>query len=334
MKKITALLLFWGITLSVFAQRGAPAWYLQKDLEYPDGEYLSAIGNGPSETAAKERALAEISLFFKAGVNFSNETVSNYNRTVAEGRTAVSGGTSMRERIVISSREDFLGVRYAASWYDAGARTWYACCYINKGEAQGIYKNRIRTNRTIFDSLSAAGNGEGELLYKYGYYKKAADLGRVIEADINSLPVVGADTGEFAPVLQEIKKQQSDYDGLRSGISFSIRIRGDRQGRIERTLSAQLAGMGRPVRSGAAYLLEGTVSLEEMSTPSIPYNLICTIQLELRSAAGKTVFTYNRDLGRVSHRVSWEGAYNAAILEIEKDIEENFMNEFNSSLDG
>jgi hypothetical protein len=322
-----------GILLPLAAQQNAPAWYLEKDLDFPDSDYISAIGNGSSEDAAKSQALAQVSLFFKTSVDYQNDTISNYNRPVQTANRQVTGNTQMREHIQITSQEEFLAVRFAPSYYDGRGKTWYACCYINKAEARNIYAARIQSSQALFTTLAAAAKNESELLYAGNQLQKAITVGRLIEADIQSLAVVGGRAEGYASLIQSLKAVQQDYDALRSSITFAVRLEGDRQRKVTTALSQALEGMGyKTSPNRPAYTLWGELTFEETVLPAMPYNVTAGIELELRDAKGAPLFSYHKNYSRAGHRASWEAAYNAAIREIEADLREQFVTEFTSFL--
>ncbi|MDR2509015.1 MAG: hypothetical protein LBC77_00050 [Spirochaetaceae bacterium] len=127
------------VRAALFAQTGAPSWYLERALDFSDGEYISGAGSGRSEVEAKSRALGEILQYFKTSAEVESEILNEYERAIGAGAAGGrTGKSAARESIVIRSEEELLAVRYAESWFDAARGLWHSCCYINKAEARYI----------------------------------------------------------------------------------------------------------------------------------------------------------------------------------------------------
>jgi hypothetical protein len=230
----------------------------------------------------------------------------------------------------ISSHADFMGAHLTSPWYNDRNRSWYVLAYINKQEAAELYQNRIRTNRMIMEILL---EDEGESLLHYQALKKAVSVGQMIEADIKGLgniSATGSDT--YEEILREIQRIIAESKEFRSRLRFSAAIKEDRQGRVERKILDVLEKNGYvTMRSRGDYLLSGEVFCSE-ETLAAGLFIHSGISLQLTNSAGDLLFSYTRNYPRVGARGDQNMAYNIAFREIEKDLEANFIREFNAFL--
>jgi hypothetical protein len=127
------------------AQNRAPAWYTDKELQYPSNRYIAAVGEGSSRADAEARAVAGVSLFFNTRTEVRNEAIREFNEAVVNNTTDFSKKTYINESAVIRSEEEFLGVRFSDPYQDQQRRTWTILAYIDRQEAARIYEKKPTT---------------------------------------------------------------------------------------------------------------------------------------------------------------------------------------------
>jgi hypothetical protein len=103
---------FLTMSLSVHTQE-PPRWLIQRNLVYPPEQYITGAGEGRSLEEAQERAVAQISLFFKTTVRDSRQMLANYNQALSG---EVQKTTAFAQNTVIESETDFFGVEFAPSY--------------------------------------------------------------------------------------------------------------------------------------------------------------------------------------------------------------------------
>jgi hypothetical protein len=240
----TVMFLLAGVSL--FAQNTAPAWYIDKELQYPSRLYIAAVGEGKTRVDAEASAVASVSLFFNTRAEVRNEVIREFNEAVTNNTTTFSGRTYVRESAVIRSETEFLGIRFAAPWQDSKTGQWAALAYIDRREAAGIYESRIYANMASINALAQDAEQEEEVFYACALLFKAIAIGNITEELVKIAVLV--DTGartQYASIPAQIGNIRTKYRSLRDSLSFGIQASGaDNSGRVELTLRELLEQQG------------------------------------------------------------------------------------------
>jgi hypothetical protein len=335
-KNILTAVFLLGCTVSLQAD-SEPPWYREKNTYFPDSAFISVLGKGSTLEKAKTMALNELSLFFKASVNVRQELITKIQQVISGKDDHYARNSIMNEVSVISSQEDFLGVRFTSPWHNKETETWNILAYINKREAEEIYASRINTNKMIIESLLAAAEKETKPIYKYGYLIRAAVLASFIEEDIKNAAVMG-DISEYRDIFAFAQKTAAEYRQARSLFTFDIEINTSTSyidtGKLKRTLRQVIEQAGYAFDpEHAVYTVTGTISVREERLSAIPYNVYSGIELIIKDA-DSSFFSYSRNYPRTASRTSRETAYNTVVRNIEEDLKNNFIAEFNAAMGG
>jgi hypothetical protein len=328
------LLLFCAGTL--LAQNRAPAWYLDKEAAYPSGFYIAAVGEGSSRAEAETKAVAGISLFFNTSTEVRNQAIREFNEAVSGGGTDFSKKTYISEDAVVRSEEEFLGVRFADPWNDQARGNWAVLAYIDRQEAAGIYGAKIAANMAALRSLADDGAREREPLYTCGLLNKAALIGDLTEEYIKTASVVDSRaSAKYAADLAKINEVRSAYRAKRTGLTFGVSVTSpENSGRVGRKIQQLLESRGYTVTArNPRYTVSAVLSAEESTSAAgfvVRPGLV--VGIEGAGEAGEALFSYGKNYGRFASMGSTAGAYNRALLAIEKDLEENFITQFSAMI--
>jgi hypothetical protein len=318
--------------ISVFAQSGDPFWYTNKSIEYPDSEYVSSIGSGNTESAAKTAAVSEISLFFKTSADVRNESVAEYNKAISGNKTITTGSRQSSQSAIITSQEDFLGVRFTSAWHNSKNNIWYVLAYINKREAAQIYQSRIDSNIQTIQGLLSAYNKTSDALLGYPYLQNAAAIAVIVEQDVTAINMMGIRAAQNSDNLKLAQKIIGDCRTARSSLTFAVQVTGDRQNKIQRKILALLEKNGFTAsRNNSFYTIVGDVYFDEQIGSSGVFFVSPGIELMLVGRDGKELFSYSANIDREGHKTK-DGAETRAVLALERDLENNFITEFNAFL--
>jgi hypothetical protein len=305
-----------------------PRWVRSRELEYPDSRYISALGMGKGDEEAKNAALSGLALYFKSSVSVQQQLIARYNEVVSGNQKTLAKESSMASVATIHSQAEFLGAHFTSPWYNEQNRSWYVLAYINKQEAAELYQNRIATNLTMMESTLKQA---GEPLQQYQAFKQAASIAQFIEADILGLGELSDAVTEYREMLEYTRKVMVNSTAFRSQLRFSAAIEQDRQGRIQRKLLDVLEKNGYvTARSQGDYTISGEIFCDEERLPAGVF-IHSGISLQLSNRAGTLLFSYTKNYPRWGAR-NQDMAYNIAFREMEKDLEANFIREFNAFL--
>jgi ribosomal protein S19E (S16A) len=284
------------------------------------------MGKGDEE--AKNAAMSGLALYFKSTVSVQQQMLDRYNEVVSGSQKKTEKETAMSNQVQIASQAEFLGAHFTAPWYNEQNRNWYVLAYINKQEAVELYQNRIATNLTMLEAMLTETK---EPLQQYQAFKRAASIAQYIEADILGLGELSDAATEHRETLEYTRNVMADSRNFRSQLRFSAAIEADRQGRIQRKLLDVLEKNGYvTVRNQGDYTITGEIFCDEETLPA-GFFIHSGISLQLSNGDGKLLFSYTKNYDRQGSR-NQEMAYNIAFREMEKDLEANFITEFNAFL--
>lgn len=313
---------------SLTAQSAAPSWYFDKELQFPSRSYIAASGEGKTRAEAEASALAGVSMFFNTRADLRNQVIREFNEAVVNNTTAFSGKTYVNENALISSEADFLGVRFAAPWQNPATQTWAALAYIDRKEAAGIYESKINANMAAIESLAADADREKEDFYGCSLLSQAVSIGNVTGELIQTAAAVDSGAAaKYAPFLDRLRGVSSRYRTKRESLTFGVRVSGgDSSGRIARKLKELFEQRGYVVNERTPrYRVSAALIMNEEDGSAYIF-IRPGIQLGIEGAAGKVLFSYSKNYQKVGHQTI-AGAYNRALLAIEQDLQENFMEE-------
>jgi hypothetical protein len=313
-----------------------PHWYPDPSLFYPRERYITAIGIGDKENDAKAFAVSGIAQYFHSSVKAEEDLIIQYNEAVSSSSVSKARSESVRKEqmkssVNISSVAEFRGIQFSApSRLKSG--DWVVLGFIDKTESLRIWKMRVGNNRILIDSLVEAGNRQHEPIYRYGYMKQAASIAGLLIADITACSEIGP-LDDFAETLTFARRTIEDYNAMRSGLTFAVRIDGDRDGALKNRLSTLLSRNAYTVVSrNALYSIAGEVSAYELTMEA---GLFIKIEAELRiiNEAGKVLHSFTVPQDRLG-AYNWDAAYSRAFRYLGEYLENNLISEITAFIDG
>jgi hypothetical protein len=224
-----------------------------------------------------------------------------------------------------------LGIRFASSWQNSSNNSWAALAYIDKQEASAVYASRINANAAVLKALSDDAEREQESFYSCSLLYRALRIAGITEELIKGAALIDpASSQKYGECLSLINAIRSSFRSRRGGLTFELKVRGDRNGRIERGLGELLENNGCTISgNGASYTLAVTVSSAEENLPS---GIFIHPGIVLRIEHGdRTLFSYSKNYNRFGH-MTLDGAYNRAFIAMEQDLEQNFISALTASV--
>jgi hypothetical protein len=331
MYRVLCSALFVFLCTGFLPAQNAPAWYLDKDAEYPSSFYIAAVGEGASRAEAETKAVAGVSLFFSTTTEVRNQAIREFNEAVTGSGTDFSKKTYINENAVVRSEEEFLGIRFADPWNDPKRKTWAALAYIDRQEAAGIYGAKIAAQMSALKALADDADREPEPLYACSLLNRAVRIGDLAEEYIKTAAVVDSrSAAKYTADLAKINEVRSTYRTRRAGLNFGISISSpESSGRLERKIQELLESKGYAVTArNPLYRVIAVLNAEEGSNAAgwfVRPGLVLRIERN-----GTALFSYGKNYNRFTHLNSTAEAYNRALLAIERDLAENFITQFSA----
>jgi hypothetical protein len=314
-------LIFSGV---LFTQNTTPSWYLDTELEYPRNRFIAAVGEGKTRTDAETAAIAAISLFFSTQTDVRNEIIREFNEAVTNNTTDFSRKTYITENAIVSSEQEFLGVRFAAPFFIQKQQTWAALAYIDRAEASRTYESKISVNMASINNLAADASQESEPLYSCGLLFRAIKIAGITEEYIKTAIVIDpSSAAKYSTYINQIQNIRSRYRSNRDRLTFTVNTNStDSTGRIERKLQELLEANGCIVSArNPQYTVSIRLNMSEENTDAgIFIRSGITVRVEGKDRA---LLSYSKNYQRYGHATQ-SGAYNRAFMAIEQDMEANF----------
>ena len=329
-RKIIFVLVCFLLSFSVFsAEKKVPDWYEHKEVVYPGEFYISAIGEGITKEEAEIKAISQISLFFNTTSEVSNDLIKRYSES--DGKNyEFSSSTQIQEKSKITSNAEFFGVQFDNGFYLDGK--YYTLAYIERSAAFDVYNQRIKINTSILENL---------LLMAENYNNPI--LG--IEAAEKGVPIADL-TSELIKMARIVKKVNENYflesegyiqriysalEICKQNLVFTLTVKNDYEDMIYLTLSDLLENNGYSLsKTDGVCSIPVKISVDKEETPAGIF-LYCGISIEGKTGTGQTFFSYSRTFPKKGAKQE-SFAYKRAFLEIQNELNQTFIQEFNAKV--
>ena len=296
-----------------------PEWYFDREGVYPPERFLSGAGEGSSLKSAQNGAIAQISFFFRteAAVWMAASSAQAISRKGKESE--YTKNEQIAEKINVQSEEEFLGLRFAAAYFDKKSGVWHALAYIDKNNAFKIYDAKIKANTAAIDALSREAEKTKEPFTACSLFAKTLPLIAEAEKHIYiALALQQNLKSEYGEAIERFQNIQALHRAKRGAAQFRVIVSGDRNGRIKRHIERVLTEGGYAVGEvKSPYTMRVEIEIYEEKTPKYFF-----VRAGLRASAesGKKQFaTYSANYEKEGH-IDLEGAYERIFNVIEEDI--------------
>jgi hypothetical protein len=311
----------------------APAWLTNTASVYPESRYIRVMGDGDTPEAAKKQAVIEMSRYFHTTVEAVSEEISEYRETISSAKNDYSDKTRFNEYSRIESNEDFFGIGFTDPWFNPQSKVYTALAYINRKEAEKQYHSRIETNMVGINALMAEVARNNDPLYSFKLLSSGKSIADVTRQFIDNMSIAGPEKSKeylktYTPYLNTIQRLSSEYEKLRSRMTFSITVRGDEAGgRVKRAVQKAFEQSKLLIAPGKGeYAVNVAINAPIKKTPygeGVAYSIKGGIEI---------VITYNGEAAFPSYTQSYEEykkldqkiVYNLFYKNLEADLEKNF----------
>jgi hypothetical protein len=153
-------LLFLLLSLTIYgcsSNGQQPDWLDNPSANYPQSQYLSAIGEADKRTAAADRALANLAKIFEVAIKEDSMDFSSSKMTSTMGVTESSNEQRAARYVSTQARQVLEGATIAEYWQDQQGQ-FYALATLNKAKAAQRFSASIaaadRKVQQLFDYAS------------------------------------------------------------------------------------------------------------------------------------------------------------------------------------
>ena len=313
----------------------APLWVTNKDLAFPDNQWLVGIYRDKSLQAAENYAIMQLTQRFRVDI----DTRSMYREQVNETFTQMGAGDQGEFKRVTdninnvystSSVNDIIGL-IIDTWTDPQTEEIHAIARMNRWECTNRYNEIISENEKNIAQLITKSN-QGDLFEQMKIVNYAYNLALITDDLHNIRTVLSPSYINHPPSYGSAASIKAQLPDLKNEIIIYVEVEGDVNGRILKafTNSLNTRGFKTTLIKMNNYSLNVFYDMEELSFPNQNLKHIrYIINYSFLDPNGTEIFS-NSHPDREAHS-TLELAKNAAILRAEKWINsEGFAAEFDA----
>ena len=293
--------------------------------KYPSSLYITGLGVSDSKETAQTVALSEISMFFNSRVDVQSVSARKFESDM----TKQSYSESINETVNINSQAEFFGAVFD-TWYNEREKKWYVIAFLKKSDTLNVFETKLSSEINKYNSLTSKIDSTKDYLSKLDLFAQGLTTGGVILRYIDYITVLApSKSGNYDKTVDSINKLGSTYISERRNASFSFAST-KAPVRIINTLKKIFETNGYVIKpKNGMFIIEINIDMPEEELPSGIF-MRSSIEIAIEQS-GENIFTYSKTLPRYGH-ITKIGAINKNCLEIEKELEKNFMSEFKESV--
>lgn len=316
------------INISIFLMYSAlcfasnPKWLTDLEKAFPISDYVRAIGEGETESAAKKAALSELSSYFNQTIYSQTQAL----KTIERDNSSYIEKGDVRQNLITSTKSDLVSVQYTNSVYDKRNEKYYVCAYLIRKDVWNVIFQKMDVLMNGCKSSLSLLNEETETLNQLIQLNRTeqlfSDFYLLYEMALATYP---HRCSEFTAFAEKTVSELSALSSIRSQATIKVIVNGDRQNRIKGKICSLLSQNGITVaEQNSRYVLTADVLWDESQFYGI-YSSTPQIQIAVS----------NKNTGLAFYAAKCEklSAYNHETLEqiavanLEEQLEERFITE-------
>jgi hypothetical protein len=246
--------------------KNRPAWMDNPHQQYPDAQYLVAIGAGDTRQDAENIAAGNLSRIFESKVKVDHTMKERY-KSLSKGTKFVSEEltTESNENVNIKSDQSLVNVQFGKSYTDKMARI-HVLAYLNRGETAAIYAEKISTANDQIIFFSDKGENNEDIVEKYAYMNAALIVSLNNKMLLDQLSVISPADYKIINANKgynhnEIKNTIFD---LAQKITFSVNIENDSDDKVKILLEEIISELNFNLSNDPILNIDGEVSYEDL----------------------------------------------------------------------
>jgi len=306
-----------------------PLWREDKNRQFPESEYISAVGTAFNEPAAKESALKTLSLYFESDVSFKS-TSKFYG---SESSSGTSFGNTEKQRSIysessIESKTKLPSVSFTNSFYDSSLNEYSVCAYIKKSDAINEFRTTLQAG--IFSTSEQVQKSESSKnpYLAFSAAKSALSSLEELRKTARCLSVLDVKSGaeNLKSIDALISRSAAVMSREKPRLTFCVEIQNDTEKNVSYTVQQLLESKGFVCgRKNPSFLILGDVNFSEsQNAAGVFVRPAVSVQVVSAGGSGEVLGSYSRQYPKYGHR-DLSNAYAKARVEIEKDLKEKLL---------
>ena len=310
------------VMCSALCFASSPKWLTDLEKAFPASDYVRAVGEGETESAAKNAALSELSSYFNQTISSQTQAL----KTIERDNSAYIEKGDVRQNLITSTKTDLFSVQYTNSFYDKRNEKYYVCAYLIRKAVWNVISQKMAVLMNSCESSLRQINKETEILNQLIQLNRTEQL----YSDFYLLYEMALATyshrcSVYTTFAERTISELTALSSIRSQTTIKVIVNGDRQNRIKGKICSLLSQNGITVaEQNSRYVLTADVLWDESQFYGI-YSSTPQIQI--------AVSNKNTGLALYAAKCEKLSAYNHETLEqiaasnLEEQLEERFITE-------
>ncbi len=304
-------------SLSPIAAQNVPLWVTNRTAQFPEQHYVSALGSGGSMQEAKDDALSQIALYFNARVSVEQ----NAHLSMTEGGEK---HRSIENGVSVKSEAEVPQCLFTTPFKNGKDGECFVCAYIERSVAADFctaqLEQCVSSVQIALDSFSKKNPSFEDMQILSEEKHNLARPAKLLE---NLILLSRSTQDAHSSKIRHLRADmESSLAKARSVSTFRVAVQGD-DGTLSAVIKEILVSQGMTLSPRGRYCVSGNLSMTfsendigVFARPNISLNVI-------DEASGKSIYSFIKQYKKWGHKNA-DGARAKALVEVEKDIRENF----------
>lgn len=310
-------------------QAKVPEWYEHRSTVYPDGLYISAVGEGDSKIEAEIAALANISMYFNVKTDVQNLLEIHMQETDGENYNFDKEST-INEQTKFFSQSEFMGVQFDECFSIDGK--YITLAFIERDLAYDVYLQRIKSTVAKIESLLIIAEDYNNPLSGLEAADEAVPLADYVSDLLKMARTVKKTDDTFMSYADTlVQRTYTSQEICRQNLTFQLTVKNDYENMVYTTISSLMEKAGYAISAtGGVCSIPVEIIIEKQENSSGVF-VYCELIVKISDGIGNDFFSYSRTFNKKGGKTESQ-AYRRAFQSIQEELNSSFISEFNGRL--
>lgn len=315
-KQLTVFLFtFVFVVIPSFAKQKIPNWVLNFKSVYPNSAYIAQRGSGDSAEKARTDATAQIARYFQTSVNANLSTtfssVTNQNQ--------VQENTKVVDEVQVTSEISLFAVETTESFYLKKEKKWYCVAFIKRETAWNQYEPQIQNAKSTFINFYEKAENEDEPFYKIKFYESALNESQNFLEKLEYGRILNpAEEKKYSADREKVSSVPAKIVQEKQNMKVAVNVADDYSNIIKNALVSAFSESGFNIGDGGNYTCDAEINLDQNGEN--PVSITPGIEVKVKDASGKVLFTYTEKSTEKSIAYSLDNAKKKSFPKLAENI--------------
>ena len=318
------------LTCSVNAKSSdRPKWVDDPKSEYPDGIYLSVVGEGDSRRQAEQNAAAKLSRIFESKIEVEQSVQEKYTELTENNEAKTSSETNIANQVNIASNQTLFNIKFDKYYTDKYGRV-SVLAYIHRHNTAEIYESKIQDNIEKINFYEKQAVKADDLLKKFAYLDAAYIFHKNVQLLLEQMDIIQSSYKELLDINYDKSQLMNKYLSVSEKVTFSINVENDSNGKLYSIIEQALTDYGFSiVKTDPLIKVSSVVSLKKIKLPRKEKFIRWTLDIKIIKNRETFISIYEK--GREGH-LNYSEAEARAYRSMEDFVNGELEREINNHL--